>query len=111
MSDLSAIRDIVLEVNRFAHGLDAVVTRPAPDDTEIETRIIWVTPLTEEMPFNTDLQRHAPRRVMALSFSDVSTLPRGTRIVAAEKAGGTERTWQVDGEERREADVVPIDEA
>jgi hypothetical protein len=108
MPDLSAIRDLVLEVNRFAHGVDGVVTRPAPEDTPIEARVIWITHLTEETPANSDLQRHAPRRVMALSLSQVPTVPYGTRVVAPERAGESDRNWFVEGIERREADHVRV---
>jgi hypothetical protein len=104
----------VLETNLAVHGVDVTVTRPSPDDTEIETQGIWLTPLTEEMPLNSGLQRHEPRRVMALSLSEVPTVPTGTLIVGPERPGGTDRTWQVDGVERREADhvrvyVVPVE--
>jgi hypothetical protein len=102
------LRDLVLETNLAVHGVDVTVTRPAPEDEAIETQGIWITPLTEEMPFNTDLQRHEPRRVMALSLSEVTAVPRGTQIVGPERPGGTSRTWQVDGIERREADHVRV---
>ena len=42
---------------------------------------------------------------MALPRADLSTLPRGTTIVAPETIGGTDKTWVVDGLERVEADT------
>lgn len=116
MSDLSAIRDLVLEINQFAHGVDAVVTRPAPNDTPIEARALWLTTVSEQRPIGGDAQVSEPQRVMVLSRAEVPSVPRGTLIVAPEKAGAADQTWQVDGEVGREADqirvlVLPVDEA
>jgi hypothetical protein len=104
LADLSAIRSLVLEVNQLAHGVDVVVTRPAPDNDPIETRGIWLTPLTEDVPIGMDFQRREPIRVIALSRLAVPTVPRGTVIVAPEKAGDDDEEWLVDGVERVEAD-------
>jgi len=104
--DLGPLRTLALEINLAAHGVSATVTRPAPDDTPVSTTGIWYTqPLDETRPFGTDFQRREPRRVMALPRADLSTLPRGTTIVAPETIGGTDKTWVVDGLERVEADT------
>jgi len=93
--DLGPLRTLALEINLAAHGVSATVTRPAPDDTPVSTTGIWYTqPLDETRPFGTDFQRR-----------DLSTLPRGTTIVAPETIGGTDKTWVVDGLERVEADT------
>lgn len=98
-------------------GVDATVTRPAPDDTPIETKAIWCTPgltrpFLESMPADMDLQRKDRRRVLALLVSEVPTVPRGTRIEVAERHGEAAQVWRSDGIEYADADhrrvvVVP----
>ena len=73
--DLGPLRALTLSLNWATHGVPATVTRPAPDDTAIATRVIWVTPLTEEVGF--DLQRAEPRRIASLQGS------KPTRLVLA----------------------------
>ena len=113
--DFGPLRALALELNLSAHGVDVVVTRPGA--AGIETRGVWLTTITEDLPVG-DFQRREPRRVMALSRAAVATIPRGTVIVGPEKAGADEadRWWRVDGIERVEADhhrvtVVEISEA
>lgn len=91
-----------------AFGLPVVVTRPAPDDTPIETNGIWVAPVTDSVPFGTDFQRRDVRRVIAISRADVPALPHGSKLVAAEQLGDTPRTWKVDGVERLEPDHIRV---
>ena len=79
-----------------AFGVAATVTRPAPDNTPIETTGFWVSPLEEAQPYGTAFQRRDPRRVFVLSRIDVPTLPPGTVIEAAEYDGDTVKTWRVD---------------
>jgi hypothetical protein len=96
--DLGGLRALALDLNVSAHGVDATVTRPAPDNAPIQTRGIWVTtPLEEPRAYGTDFQRREPRRVLALARSAVPTLPRGTTVVAAETIDGTVKTFRVDG--------------
>src|SRR5687768_3198209 len=96
--DLTALRTLALDVTASVHGVAATVTRPAPDETPIETRGIWVTsPLEEPRAFGTDFQRRAPRRVLALPVSAVPTLPRGTLVSAPDQSGGAVKVWRVDG--------------
>lgn len=113
--DLGPLRALTLQLNLQAHGVDVTVTRPAPDDTPITTRGIWLTTETQDMPIATDFQRRDPRRVMALSRAAVPTVPRGTEIEAPEKAGDALQTWRVDGLDSLQADhvrvvVIPVDE-
>lgn len=99
------LRSLVLELNQAAHGVDATVTRPAPDNAPIATTGIWVTaPLDEQQPHGTDLYRREPRRVMVLTRSTVPTLPRGTSVIAPERQGGANKNWVVDEVERAEGD-------
>jgi hypothetical protein len=95
-------------------GLEATVTRPAPDDDPIATTVIWVAPQPMEVPIGGDFQRQEPLRVLVIPFSDVPTVPSGTRIEAPEEKGLASRTWKTEGEARREYDhvrvvVIPVD--
>ena len=109
-----------------AFGVPATVTRPAPDNWPVATTAIWLPPLLEEpRPVGTDFQRREPRRLLSLPRAApgipgsvggdrvLSTMPRGTTIVAAERLGEAAKTWRVDGLERTEADewrvIVVID--
>lgn len=76
-------------------GVDATITRPSPYDIPIATRVIWLTPNTVTLP-EADFARREPLRVMEMKRADVPTLPRGSRIAAAERAGGPVLEWQVD---------------
>jgi len=87
-----------------AFGVPATVTRPAPDHEPIETSVIWVTPITDDVPGGMEFQRKERRRVLVLDRNAVPTVPRGTVIVAAERLGEVERTWRVDGLELEDAD-------
>lgn len=107
--DLGSLRALALDLNLSAHGVDVTVTRPVPDDEPIEARGIWLTPTTEGLPIGSELTRREPRRVLALRRADVPTVPRGTLIVAPEKAGDEDTLeWRVDGFEHYEADHVRV---
>lgn len=94
--NLAPLRALTLSLNVSAHGVDATVTRPTPDDTPIETRVIWVTPATDDFPGSGEFARRDQTRVIALPRSAVPTVPRGTRIVAAEVGSEVAATWKVD---------------
>lgn len=107
--DFGPLRALVASLNFRAHGVAATVTRPFPDDTPITTRVIWVTPITEDrLDIGGGLQHRAPIRVAAVLKADVPTVPRGTVILAPPKAGDDEVRWQVDGIDRVEADHVRV---
>jgi len=104
--DLGPLRGLAFGVNLNIWGVPATVTRPAPDNTPVETRGIWTSELDERRPFGTDFQRREPRRVLVLprafaspdgTVASLPTLPRGTSITALDCLGGTSRTWIVDG--------------
>lgn len=95
-------RAAVVARNFRTFAVDATVTRPAPDDTPIETLradgggLLWLTPNTEEgssLAFN----RREGRRVAGFRKVDVPTCPIGTVIEAPTEAGGVNRGWRVDG--------------
>lgn len=102
--DLGPLRALVLDVNFEAHGVAATVTRPAPNNIPIATRVIWVTPVTVGVPSDMDFQRNEPLRIIALKRSDVPTVPKGTLIDAPPKAGDASQLWRVDAFDREEAD-------
>lgn len=109
-ADLTVPCDPILE----AFGVPATVTRPAPDDTPIETTGVWVPPLTVDSPSGLQTKRREPLRIFALPRADVPTVPTGTVIEAPEVLDGPVRTWRVDGFDRYEFDltrvlVVPAD--
>lgn len=95
--DLGPLRTLALSVNLNAHGVDATVTRPSPDDTPITTRAIWSGPLEDVQPYGSDFRQRAPRKVLVLPRADVPTIPTGTIIAAAEAPGGEVKTWRFEG--------------
>lgn len=106
--DLDAAWAVGVGVMFATMGVPAVVTRPAPDDTPISTRVIWETPLTGDEPTGSTFSRREPARMVSLLRSEVPTVPKKTRIVAAELTGGTERTWSVERDVDVLADVVRV---
>lgn len=103
----SALRALVLTSNISAFGVTATVTRPAPDDTPIETTVLWATPATEDRPIgSSDFVRREQRRTVALLTADVPTCPKGTVIDAADERNGTVRRWRVQGIDVIEAEHV-----
>lgn len=93
---LDAVWDLALGALFGSAAVDAVVTRPAPDDTPIAASVLWVTPTTDDAPGGTDFHRREPHEVAAIRKSDVPTMPRRTRIVAVRHPGESARTWSVD---------------
>lgn len=94
--DIGEVRALALDINFEVHGLDVTVTRPAPDDTPIETRGIWMTVSTQDNaggPFT----RREGIKVMAFRRDEVSTVPEGTEVLAAEEFGGDVIGWRTDG--------------
>jgi hypothetical protein len=79
-------------------GVPATVTRPVPDDTPVETSVVWQDqPPDESRPFAAEIARREPRRTLAVPRAALSSLPKGTVIVAAERFGDTAKSWVVDG--------------
>jgi hypothetical protein len=108
---LGGLRDLVRDLNFGVHGLAVTVT--PPNAIPVETRAIWVTPITEAFPMGFDVQRRVAPRVLALRRDAVPAVPRGTLITIAPVAPATlQEVWRVDGMERAEGDhwrvlVVP----
>ena len=91
-----------------AFGVPVTVTRPAPEDTPIETEGVWHAPMTDQVPTGLDLTRADPQRVMALRRDAVPTVPRGTVLAAPETIGGPVALWRLDGVARWEIDLVRV---
>ena len=106
--DFGALRTLVRDLNFTVHGVPITVSRPTLDEVPVATRGIWVLPQTDGMPGGNDFQRHEPVRVMAISRDAISSVPRGTVILAPERAGTFERQWRVEGVDRIEADHVRV---
>lgn len=97
--------DLVRDIN-FASQILSVpieVTRPSPDDEPIETRGIWLTLDTRDMPESAFPRREA-FRVMSLRRDEVPTAPMGTVILAPETEDGAVLGWTVDGMHSIETD-------
>lgn len=91
-----------------AFGVPATVTRPAPDDTPIETTVIWISPAMIDGPAGFDLQRADRRRLLALRRDEVPTAPRGTLIDAPERDGDETLKWRVDSMDSVDADQIKV---
>lgn len=81
----AGLRGFVRDTNYAVHGVPAVLT--APDTSPVSCTVIWLSPATETQPRGGDLRRAEARRAMAVRTSEVSSLPRGTRISVAEAPG------------------------
>jgi hypothetical protein len=102
------LRGVALDATFDLLALDITIQRPEPDALPVQMSGIWLSPLEESQPFGNDLARKDPRRVMVLRRSDVLIeIVRGTKIFAPELAGGTVKTWRVDGfEQATEPDLI-----
>lgn len=106
---LEGLRDLVLETNLAVHGVPATVTRPVPNDTPIETTVIWLTPglsspASPAYPLSHHVQKREVERVLVVSIDAVPELPRLSVISAPERAGGVARNWVVDSTEYADAE-------
>jgi hypothetical protein len=102
MDGFGELRALVLELNFSAHGFPVTVTPVS--GPEVETRGIWLTNTLLDVPGSAEFHRREIRRVIALSKTDVPMLPRGSLVIAPERAGSEPRQWRVDGVEGSEAD-------
>src|SRR5689334_23375901 len=91
-----------------AFGVPATVTRPAPNDAPITTTVAWVNATTDALPDGLDLQRAEHMKLLAISLTDVPTVPRHTVIVTPEIKGGPNKTWQVESTLSRQFDEVRV---
>lgn len=94
-------------------GIAATVIRPSPDDTPIETRIIWLPSTPEDVPPG-QFSRREQAKVIGLRRDDVPTLPVGTLIDASERSGDAVQRWRVTDIDQQDVDhhraYVKVDE-
>ena len=94
--DYGALRTMTLDMQFSVYGVPATVTPVNGDATD--AMVIWLPPLQEDLAYSSqELQRREPRRILAVRTAEVPSLPRGSRIVAAEYGSSAARTWKVDG--------------
>lgn len=106
---IGALRALVVATNFDHLSVPATVRRPEPDDTPIETEVIWLTDDVSAIPPGQEFNRRDRRRVLALKVADVPTVPYGTRITAALNTDGADdQGWIVDGIDRYEAEHVRV---
>lgn len=101
------LRALALDINLQVHGVPVTVM---PDDAGlIETRGIWLAGFGGDpagTPAGFGASRPDRTYVLVLSRAAVTqALPRGTRVLAPEQSGGTERSWRVAETERIDANV------
>ncbi len=97
--NLGPLHTLVQDVTFDAHGVAVVLTTPAPARVTTTTVGVWDDPLIEDLPVGRDLSRREPKRIMTLRRDEVSDVPRGSKVVAAETLDGEARNWQSDGYE------------
>lgn len=89
MPDIRALREQVLDINISVHGVWAQVDG-------LPARVIPLTPTAQDVPTAAEFHRSERRRTFAISRRDIPTIPRGTKIVIAEREGEEPLTWKVD---------------
>lgn len=93
--------DIIFDVM----SVPATITRPEPQTDPIAVSIVWMTPTTEDTIGAFATQRREKRRVFAVRTAQISSIPRGSIVVAADEFGGNAKRWRCDGPDRSEADL------
>lgn len=107
---LDALGELALQVQFDVTGVPATIT--LPDSMVIQTSAIWLEQILVDVPVSGDFTRREARRVVALLKADVPSVPKDTRIDAAERDGGPVQAWRVDQPEGADPDhsrviVVP----
>jgi hypothetical protein len=104
--DIGALRLLALDASFNAFGVPALVT-PTGGST-IEAIGIWMSPVVDELPVGHDLQRRAPREVLAFRIAQTGSIPRGSSIIAARRGEASARTWKVDSVERQDGEQIRV---
>lgn len=110
--DVSALRELVRDVEFGVHGVAAVVTPPSA--APVATLVIWMTDTSEAVPVGSGFTRKEPRRILAIRRDEVPAVPRGTIVEVAEHTQTSPAIWRVDAMESVFPDhhrvvVVPYD--
>lgn len=92
--DLAGLRSVVREIQFGTHGISATVTLPGWPG--VSTKIIWLTPVSEERPASADFARHDAKRSMAIRRDDVPSVPLGTTVAVTEHLQESPSFWVVD---------------
>jgi hypothetical protein len=103
--DVSSLRALARDVSFNAFGVPALVT--PPNGSTIEAIGIWTAPLVDGLPTGHDLQRRAPREILAFRIAQTGAIPRGTSIIAARR-GEASATWKVDGVDRQNGEQIHV---
>lgn len=93
--------DIIFDVM----GVPATITRPEPSTDPVSVSIVWMTPTTEDQISAFATQRREKRRVFAVRTSQITSIPRGSIVLAADEFGGAVKRWRCDGPDRSEVDL------
>jgi hypothetical protein len=112
--DLGGLRDLVQDLNFEVLGI--ALTVAPPNEPPLETRGIWIAPVTGAYPPGMELHRREAPRVLALPRALLPTVPRGTVITVPATPPALDAIWHVDGVDRAEVDhhrviVVPYVES
>lgn len=99
------LRESVRALQFAIHGVPATVT--IPDGNPVETRIIWLTSITEPIGIN-GTSRADTRRTLAIRSDEVPTVPRGTIVEVTEHTRASPGMWRVDGVERVEPEHIRV---
>lgn len=107
--DLGPLRALALDLNLRAHGVPITAT-PLNAEEAIDTRGIWVTPVTEDVPSGLGLQSREGIPIMALRRDDFPNgVPRGSLIRAPKRMGDEAiLNWRVDGTDTTETDKIHV---
>lgn len=95
-----------IDVAARMFGIPVTITRP--HESAFGATGIWIneSQAIDELPVGRDFSRG--QRMMAFRLDEVSTLPRGAVISAAEQQGGAVRNWQVDSTESTKSDHIRV---
>ncbi len=89
----SGLRAIVRDRNYSIHGVPANIAPPTGPSKNVT--IIWLTPITLTQPGG-EIRRADARRAFGVRTSEISALPRGSVVTAAEAPGEAAAEFLVD---------------
>lgn len=102
---MEALRALARETSFSLLGVPATVSRPGFPN--IQTRIIWLTPMNDGVPTG-EFRRDEPRRAMAIRRDAVPEVPKGTVVAVAEPNRSSPVLWLVDSTAVVEAEHVRV---
>lgn len=96
--------DVPLDPAFAAFGVPVTVT--PPDGGSVETTGFWVANAFNDIdPVGQDRQRRDPRRILVLGLTSVL---RGSAVLAPPPGGTTRLNWVVDNIDRQDGDHVRV---